>query len=152
MTCHSCPDCGATTLSFMDSHYVPFRSCRSATPSGKIWHIGPVYGSITNWFENVYTCPTLVQCRMQLMLRLWCYLWVHRKGRAPKGMWTVRSGRWQPSPPYQHDLRASCNTQIDDRLTPEEKLRHMLSLVLLYLLNLKPRISLNKSNFSHTLY
>lgn len=43
------------------------------------------------------------------------YLLARMKGRAPGGMWTVRWGRWRPSPPYQRDLRASCkhtNTRV----------------------------------------
>lgn len=48
-------------------------------------------------------------------LRKWYYLWMQKGGRAPKGMWTVRSGLWLPSPLYQHDLRASCkNTKNID--------------------------------------
>lgn len=42
---------------------------------------------------------------------IWSYLLVRTKGAAPGGMWTVRWGRWRPSPPYQRDLRASCTQQ-----------------------------------------
>lgn len=49
---------------------------------------------------------------MQLMPSQWCYLWVQTKGNAPKVMWTVRSGRWQPSPPYRRDLTASCKIKM----------------------------------------
>lgn len=61
----------------------------------------------------------------------WYYLWMQKGGRAPKGMWTVRSGLWLPSPLYQHDLRASCKNTKKYRLTTVEILGHMLSLVYL---------------------
>lgn len=58
-------NCGEADFSFIGFHIVTptiFHSGAAESLGGKSQYTGPfpVYGSLSNWFENVYTRPTLI--------------------------------------------------------------------------------------------